>query len=92
MNEETAIDDKMLKEKQELIKDALEHLSQITSIGNPTILIEKTKLIIYICKQLLQGFDEVTINKTSSYVTMLVSNTKIIAADPTVVTAEAIKR
>ena len=92
MSEELDIDIEVLREKQEIIREVSEHLSQISSIGNSTILIEKIKIIVNLSKQLLEGFDELTINRTSNHLTMLVSNAKIIAADPTSVTPEAIRR
>ncbi|KAI6655952.1 hypothetical protein LOD99_1686 [Oopsacas minuta] len=91
MSEEMEIDISVLRDKQETITEVTNHLSQISSIGNATILIEKIKIIVNLSKQLLEGFDEVTIVKTSSYITLLVSNAKIIATDPTRVTPDAIK-
>ena len=92
MSEELDVDITVLREKQEAIREVLEHLSQISSIGNSTVMIEKIKIIVNLSKQLLEGFDEVTINRTSNHLTMLVSNAKIVAADPTRVTPETIKR
>ena len=91
-SEESEIDVEMLREKQENINEVTEHLSQIPSIGNSTILIEKIKIVVALSKQLLEGFDDVTVVKTTSYLTLLVSNSKIIAADPTSVTPDAIKK
>ena len=92
MSEGMEIDIDTLREKQENINEVTEHLSQISSIGNSTILIEKIKIIVALSKQLLEGFDDVTIVKTTSNLTLLVSNSKIIAADPTSVTPDAIKK
>ena len=92
MSEDLEIDIRVLREKQDTITEVTDHLSQISSIGNSTILIEKIKIIVNLSRQLLDGFDDVTIMKTSSHLTLLVSNAKIIAADPTRVTPDAIKR